>query len=100
MEVDYIYRYESRVGKTKLDGSGRLSERKPNGQNTYDPAGLAIVAGPGKVTGSRGGAERGWIYYAPEIVTVHLAHADNFRPKTGFDSAVIKELDLRRFMKK
>jgi hypothetical protein len=46
VEVDYAYRYESRDGKTKLDGSGRLYERKPNGQNTYDPAGLAIVAGP------------------------------------------------------
>jgi hypothetical protein len=33
-------------------------------------------------------------------VTVHLAHADNFKQKKGFDSAVIVELDLRRFMKK
>jgi hypothetical protein len=99
-EVGYSYRFQSRDGKTKLDGSGKLYERKPNGQNTYDPAGLAIVAGPIKMTWSRGGAERGWIYYAPELVTVHLAHADNFKEKKGFDSAVIKELDLRRFLKK
>jgi hypothetical protein len=101
--VEYSYRYESRDGKKKLEGTGKLFEQKLNGRDTYDPDGLAIVAGPVKVTWSRGGAERGWIYYAPELVTVHLAHANNFkeRPsKFGDGRDVTEELDLRRFMRK
>jgi hypothetical protein len=99
-EVGYRYRYESRDGKTKLEGAGKVFERKLNGTDTYDPTGLAIAAGPIKLTWSRGSVERGWVYHAPELESVHLAHADNFRQKKGLDSAVIEQLDLRRYMKK
>jgi hypothetical protein len=100
-EVGYSFRYESADGK-KLAGTGKLFERKLMGGG-YDPDGLFVVAGPVKIEWSRGNADRGWIYYSPEVVTVHLAHADNFaerRRKLGNGVIVDTELDLRRFMKK
>jgi hypothetical protein len=102
-QVEYSFRYESADGKKKLTGTGKLFERRPGGGG-YDPEGLSIKAGSVTLKWSRGGADRGWIYYAPEVVTVHLAHADNFKAKVekigpGAD-AETKELDLRRFMKK
>jgi hypothetical protein len=102
--VEYSYRYESADGKKKLSGNGKLFERRLGGAGGYDPAGLSITAGPVAVKWSRGGTDRGWIYYAPEVVTVHVAHADNFKGRVhkhgpGLESKV-EELDLRRFMKK
>ncbi len=87
-----------------MSGTGKLFERRLGRAGEYDPAGLSIAAGPVTVKWSRGGPDRGWIYYAPEVVTVHLAHADNFKGRVhkigpGVDAG-IKELDLRRFMKK
>ena len=101
-QVEYRFRYESADGKKKLSGTGKLFERQL-GQGGYDPAGLSIAAGPISVKWSRGGADRGWIYYAPEVVTVHLAHADNFAARVrrlGQQVFEDKELDLRRFMRK
>jgi hypothetical protein len=87
--VEYSFRYESADGKTKSSESGKqlFERRQPKGG--YDPAGLTIEAGPLKVEWSVGGPQRGWIYYLPEDLSVHLANARDF-----------KELDLRRFMKK
>ena len=102
-QVEYSFRYESADGKKKLTGTGKLFERRL-GAGGYDPDGLFIAAGPVVIKWSRGGPDRGWIYYAPEVVTVHLAHADSFKGKVeqlapGIDAGM-KELDLRRFMKK
>ena len=102
-EVEFSFRYESADGKKKLSGTGKLFERRM-AQGGYDPAGLAIKAGEVSVQWSRGGTERGWIYYAPEVVTVHLAHAKDFRDRVEKAAPAgemkYKELDLRRFMKK
>jgi hypothetical protein len=102
--IEYSFRYESADGKKKLSGTGKLFERRLGGAGGYDPAGVSIAAGPVAVKWSRGGTDRGWIYYAPEVVTVHLANADNFKGRVhkqgpGLESKV-EELDLRRFMKK
>jgi hypothetical protein len=102
--VDYSFRYESADGKKKLSGTGKLFERRQGPNGDFDPDGLYVVAGPAKIKWSMGGPDRGWIYYAPEVVTVHLAHADNFKGRvhnagTAFQ-AKVEELDLRRFMRK
>jgi hypothetical protein len=101
-EVAYSFRYESADGTKKLAGTGKLFERRLMG-GEYDPEGLFVVAGPVKIKWSRSNADRGWIYYSPEVVTVHLAHADNFKDRARANPGrvtVEKELDLRRFMKK
>jgi hypothetical protein len=110
--VQYKFRYQSVDGKKTLCGTGKLferrlstAERRLSTVGGYDPYGLSITSGPVSIKWSRGGADRGWIYYAPEVVTVHLAHADNFKSqeqKIGFsgESTITEELDLRRFMRK
>jgi hypothetical protein len=101
--VEYQFRYESADGKRKQAGKGQLFEF-PLEKGGYKPEGLYIKAGPISVEWSRGGKERGWIYYVPEDVTVHLAHADNFKDRLRTIGGRIKfedqELDLRRFLKK
>ena len=99
--VEYSFRFESADGKKK-EGTGKLFERRLK-DGGYDPAGLSIVAGPISVTWSRGGEERGWVYYSPESVSVHIAHAKNFKSgtlKVGKEVIPVQELDLKRFMKK
>jgi hypothetical protein len=103
--IQYNFRYESADGKKKLSGTGKLFERRLDDDRGYDPEGLSITSGPVSIKWSRGSRYRGWIYYAPEVVTVHLAHAENFKSheqKIGFDgeTIMVKELDLRRFLKK
>jgi hypothetical protein len=101
--VDYSFRYESADGKKKSSGTGKLFERRKGGPNgNFDPAGLSIVAGPIAIKWSMGSPDRGRIYYGPEVVTVHLAHASGFRPGVGgLDGKTVQpELDLRRFMNK
>ena len=101
-EVEYSWRYEAADGQKK-EGTGKIFERKLK-DGRYDPDGLSIAAGPISVGWSKGGAERGWIYYSPESVTVHIAHAENFksgaRKIPGDQEVPIQELDLKRFMKK
>jgi hypothetical protein len=103
-QVEYSFRYESADGTKKLSGTGKLFERRLGPGGGFDPDGLYVVAGPVKIKWSMSGPDRGWIYYAPEVVTVHLAHADNFKggvQKFGAGLDVEKkELDLRRFMRK
>jgi len=102
-EVEYIFRYESADGKKKLSGTGKLFERRLGAAGGYDPEGLYIVAGPMKLLWSKGGEERGWIYYALEVMSVHLAHGDNFKRrvhKFGQLESAVEELNLRRYMKK
>lgn len=101
--VSYTFRYESADGKTKKAGDGKVVERKlPEGG--YDQTLLYIKAGPIAVEWSRGGKERGWIYYAPELVRAHLANARDFDPRSEVvppgNSAVRQALDLKRFMGK
>jgi hypothetical protein len=101
-QVGYSFRYESANGEKRLSGTGKLFERRLE-RGGFDPAGLYIEAGSAKVKWSMGNADRGWIYYAPEVVTVHLAHADNFKGrvhKVGPKVVIDQELDLQRFMKK
>lgn len=100
-EVEYSFRYESTDGNKKHDGIGKLFEAG-RGVSEVSADGLFIVAGPVRIEWSRGGAHRGFIYYSPEVVTVHLAHADNFKGVKNFQGEMIeiKKLDLRRFMKK
>jgi hypothetical protein len=100
-EIEYKFRYESADGKKK-EGTGKLFERRLNGGG-FDKEGLSIVAGPATIRWSKSNADRGWIYYSPEVVTVHLAHAKNFKGgvrEIGGKNIEIQELDLRRFMKK
>lgn len=103
-EVEYSFRYESSDGK-KQEGSGKLFERRLKALGGgFDPEGLSIATGPVAIRWSYGNADRGWIYYAPEVVTVHLVHAQKFKPgvrrNLAGEEVVIEQLDLRRFMKK
>ena len=84
-----------------MAGEGKVEERRLDAGG-YDETLRDIKAGPVALKWSRGGPDRGWVYYAPEVVQVHLAHADNFEGgvrKFG-DSAVDEPLDLKRFMRK
>ena len=92
--IAYKFRYESRDGKTKEVGIGKLFEKykrfpgkKADEFEVVDDGGeLWFKAGPFEVEWSRAAADRGWIYYSPEKVRVHIAHAKNF-----------DGLDLKRF---
>jgi hypothetical protein len=100
--VAYQFRYQSRDGHTTKAGEGQVEEVRLDAGG-YDPKLLNITAGPIAVEWSRGGKDRGWIYYSPEGVQVHLAHANDFEdrvaPPLG-DSASHKAIDLKRFMRK
>ncbi|QEL14328.1 hypothetical protein [Limnoglobus roseus] len=100
-EVAYRYRYQAADGKATEAGEGTLFERKVNGQ--YDPAGLKIKAGPIRVTWSKGGKDRGWVYYAPEVVQVQVANAQYFADGVhdlGNQKIEYKALDLSRYKRK
>lgn len=103
--VEYNFRFESADGKTKKSGSGKLFERRRGGPNgDFDPEGLFIKAGPISMEWSRGGQDRGWIYYAPENCSVLIANASGFARQAELQldrtQHVRPELDLRRFVKK
>src|SRR5262245_37974560 len=97
-EVSYRFRYESRDGMEAISGTGQLFEKYKNGR--YAGGQLFIQAGPIRLGWSDGGAARGWVYYNPEKLKVHVAHAKDFE---NSDEARIgvpsKKLDLKRFMK-
>jgi hypothetical protein len=92
--IGYKFRYESADGKTKETGAGKLFEKykrlpgKDPGEVVDDGGELWFKAGPFEVEWSVGGEGRGWIYYSPEKVRVHIAHAKHF-----------DKLDLKRFAK-
>ena len=95
--VAYKFRYESKDGKNEA-GAGKLFEtfgdppppgKEPVRRPVLDGGGERwFKAGPFKVEWSRGSEGQGWIYYAPEQVRVHIAHAKDF-----------DKLDLKRFAK-
>lgn len=102
--VSYKFRYESADGKTKLSGEGKVLERRlDGGRGGYDETLLVIKAGAISLRWSKGGKERGWIYYPPETVQVQLAHAKDFEDHVrwhGADATEFKALDLRRYLRK
>ncbi len=103
--VSYKFRYESADGKTKSVGDGKVLERRLNGgEGGFDETLLDIKAGPISLRWSKGNQDRGWIYYAPEVLQVHLAHADEFEDHNAVkflaDDRLYKALDLKRYMRK
>src|SRR5688572_3808237 len=101
--VSYRFRYESADGKVVKTGEGKVLEKRLNGgAGGYDETLLDIKAGPIAVRWSAGGPQRGWIYYSPETIQVHLAHAKNFEDNIPIfgDSRIEEKLDLKRFLRK
>ncbi len=101
--VKYKYRYESADGKNSKVGEGLVVELRRLDGMGYDETLLDIKAGPITITWSAGNMDRGWIYYVPETVMVHIAHADHFENNVrilGPNKIEIKALDLKRFMRK
>jgi hypothetical protein len=101
--VSYKFRYQSADGKTHKTGSGMVVERKLDDGSGYDETLLDIKAGPIALHWSRGNPVRGWIYYSPEVMQVHMAHADSFEVQVkmfGLQRLEIEALDLKRFMPK
>ncbi|MBX9584559.1 MAG: sigma-70 family RNA polymerase sigma factor [Gemmataceae bacterium] len=108
--IPYKYRYESADGRTTKAGDAKLFDRfvpleqRPDGSSRgYRDWSGPIKAGPIELDWSMGGRASGWIYYRPEEVTVHPAHAKNFEAGTersGRDTLVHSKLDLKRFMRK
>jgi hypothetical protein len=82
----YKFRYESKDGKTKESGSGKVFEKykrippdKPNEFDVVDEGSeLYLKAGPLKLEWSYSSDERGWVYYNPDKVRVQIAKADDF----------------------
>jgi len=96
--VSYRFRYQSKDGTKHATGAGQVFERYKEG--VYDGGELFINAGPIKIGWSHHDPGKGWVYYNPDKVRVHLAHADNFEGgKPGFGGHVAEKLDLTRFMK-
>lgn len=101
--VAYKFRYESADGKTTRAGEGKVLERRLPGGAGYDVTSLDIKAGPMTLRWSAGGPERGWIYYIPEAMAVHLADAGHFEDNVrmiGPQRVEHKALDLKRFLRK
>lgn len=109
--VHYSYRYESRDGTVRKSGKSQVSEkRKPGTDREVERnpdgsiAGVQYLgAGAISLQWSAGSAESGYVYYAPERIKVHIAHAQHFEDSTvpapfGADGK-IKALDLRRYLK-
>lgn len=100
--VNFRYRYESNDGETKLEGMDTVYETR-NENGGYTGGKLFITAGPIKFEWSYGGKDRGWVYYKPEVLRVHMANSQNFEESThphGPDSFVHPKLDLKRFRQK
>lgn len=101
--VSYRYRYQSRDGKNTFEGTGVVFERRSLGSRTYQGGRLFIKAGPIRLGWSYGDAGRGWIYYTPEELRVHIATAERFDDGVEvapFDGTrfPVPKLDLKRFM--
>jgi hypothetical protein len=98
--VSYDYRFEAKDGGRSETGTRALSERRDAGGNLAGE--LFIRAGSISIGWSRAGAARGWIYYTPEKVKVHLADARDFADREepagmGLVRRVPK-LNLQRFL--
>jgi len=97
----YDYRYEGNDGKQLKSYNQPLFEtRNPKGDMIGE---LYIKTGPISLGWSHGGDTKGWIYYTPEKVTVHLADAKDFADRVdtfGGAARVMPKLDLQRFRKR
>jgi hypothetical protein len=93
----YQFRYESKDGKVKENGSGFLVEKYKVGRPTGKAGEFELIddgcetrlkAGPIEIEWSRCGDARGWIYYVPEKVHACFAEAKQ-----------CEAIDLKRFTK-
>lgn len=95
--VVYRYRYLPSTGGREESGEGTVVERYtqgPDGQ--WSGSGQVNVrAGDVAIEWSRGGKDRGWVYYTPEETAVMIVNS-HYDSNTGRGDAVEK-LDLRRF---
>jgi len=98
MGVTYKYRFESKDGKTLSTGERKVLDRE-NAKGEHDGGELFIKAGQITLGWSDGDDGRGWIYYNPQNMRVHLAHAQDFDDRIEPDSGKrIDKLDLNRFV--
>lgn len=90
----FQWRYESRDGKKKTTGEGKVTS-----------ATRVIKAGPIQLFwSSANSVDWAWIYYRPEEMRVNLSHSDYFQDRyihvsLEDEPVFIKRLDLKRFMK-
>jgi hypothetical protein len=97
----YKFRYESADGKTRKEGTGKVSERYVAGK--YAGGDLDVKAGPLEVKWSVGGDKQGWVYYDPAALTVQMGSRDMFDDRAvefKGKAIVIKKLDLKPFIRK
>jgi|SRR6267142_1761408 len=99
--ASYDYRFETKGGARTEAGTRALSERRDAGGKLAGE--LYIKAGPIAIGWSRADAGRGWLYYTPEKVEVHLADARDFadRVEPAGEGIVrpVPKLNLQRFLK-
>lgn len=99
--VEYKFRYESADGKTQKMGTGKVSEKDAPAE---DKSNIFIEAGPIPLRWSYADKGKGWVYYDPSVLRVHLARAADYEDReelTPFDGpSTVKKLDLKRFMHK
>lgn len=93
----YRFRFLPIDGGKEISGEGSVWETYVDGK--YDGGNLDIKAGPITFEWSRGGDDRGWVYYQPEDLRLQIANADRFEEHEGLDSKKIEKLDLKRFLK-
>jgi hypothetical protein len=95
--VHYQFRYLGRDAKAEVKGEGLVRE-KHRSEQTADPKvrnvvdiedRLFIEAGSIRFEWSEGWEGHGWIYYAPEKLTMQIGNAKKF-----------SDLDLQRFQKR
>jgi len=95
--VVYRYRYLPATGGREESGEGTVVERYtqgPDGQ--WSGSGQVNVrAGDIAIEWSRGGKDRGWVYYTPEETAVMIVNGQK-KEYVGRDN-IIRNLDLRRF---
>lgn len=97
--VKYRYRFLAKGAKEEVTGGGRVYELYTDGK--YDGGELTIKAGEVDVVWSRGGLDRGWLYYEPETLRLQIANADRFENTyQDVEKQVIDrpQVDLRRFL--
>lgn len=97
--VKYRYRFLAKGAKEEVTGGGRVYELYTDGK--YDGGELTIKAGEVDVVWSRGGLDRGWLYYEPEKLRLQIANANRFENTyQDVEKQVIDrhQVDLSRFL--
>ena len=101
--IKYRYRFLLKERPKELTGTGEVYEVRDakTGEYIEHESKLFIEAGGVRMQWSIGGLEKGWIYYKPEQMKVHLANSDRFenRAPTNFRREE-QALDLSRFLPK